>query len=106
MLLEKAADAKGVTKSDKQHFYPAIPTICNPSEDHNNQKPPVLRQLKQVLRATPMRMVIYGVMGYSYSRPAGEISVNAIVQHPSEGLTTKLMSVTYPQIVALPESKK
>ena len=36
----------------------------------------------------------------------GNFRWQLLLQHPSRGYLQKLMSVTYPQIVALPESKK
>uniref|UniRef100_UPI002362B8E2 hypothetical protein n=1 Tax=Vibrio parahaemolyticus TaxID=670 RepID=UPI002362B8E2 len=57
----------------------------------------------------PMRDSHLWVMGpipAIQAKLGGNFRWQLLLQHPSRGYLQKLMSVTYPQIVALPESKK
>ena len=112
-LLEKGYDAftKEALQERQATFLPPYSShIMIRSEDHNNQKAPqFLRQLKQFFEQHPMRDSHLWVMGpipAIQAKRGGNFRWQLLLQHPSRGYLQKLMSVTYPQIVALPESKK
>ncbi|MBJ2118850.1 MULTISPECIES: primosomal protein N' [Proteus] len=112
-LLEKGYDAftKEALQERQATFLPPYSShIMIRSEDHNNQRAPqFLRQLKQFFEQHPMRDTNLWVMGpvpAIQAKRGGNYRWQLLLQHPSRSYLQKLMSVTYPQIVALPESKK
>ncbi|OTA18648.1 primosomal protein N' [Xenorhabdus beddingii] len=113
VLLEKGYDAfaqQAMEERQQVHLPPFASHILLRSEDHDNhQAPAFLQQLRQLLEHHPLHddhLWIMGPVPALQAKRGGRYRWQLMVQHPSRIFLQKMMTGIYPQITALPQSRK
>ncbi|KOY62645.1 primosome assembly protein PriA [Photorhabdus heterorhabditis] len=113
ILLNKGYDAFAAQAMDERQnvFLPPFTShIILRSEDHDNQQSPVfLQQLRLLFENHPLRednLWIMGPVPALQAKRSGRYRWQLLIQHPSRISLQKIMAMVYPQITALPQTRK
>ncbi|WP_387462964.1 primosomal protein N' [Photorhabdus sp. RM323S] len=113
ILLNKGYDTFATQAMDERQsvFLPPFTShIILRSEDHDNQQAPAfLQQLRLLFENHPLRddnLWIMGPVPALQAKRGGRYRWQLLIQHPSRIFLQKIMMMVYPQIMALPQTRK